>query len=142
LRAKAIIEETRFQGLRRVIDLSADSANNWNGPQIPVARGEVLAAGIVINGLAVLCRDCWSGQPVSYDLERAFADQSIGGPGSFVVSVENSAAFAAAVRRKLILETAGSGEGGRPRLATADQFQPGCAAGQLWVSSVASRHQR
>ena len=106
LAGKRLIEGNGFEGLRRVIDLSADSANNWNGPGIPEARAEVLAAGITINGLAVLCRSC-SGQPVSYDLEAAFRDQIIGGPGAFVVTAENAATFAAAVRRKLILEIAG-----------------------------------
>lgn len=103
---KNLIESNDLQGLRRIIDFSADSANNWNGPPIDTARSEVLAAGIVINGLAVLCRHC-SGRPVSYDLEQAFADRIIGGPGSFVVTADSSATFADAVRRKLILEIAG-----------------------------------
>ena len=103
LAGKQLIEANEYKGVRSVIDLSADSANNWNGPGILEARAEVLAAGITINGLAVLCRSC-SGQPISYDLETAFRDRIIGGPGSFVVTAENSENFAAAVRRKLILE--------------------------------------
>ncbi len=106
LAGKRLIETNAYEGLRAVIDLSADSANNWNGPSIPDARAEVLAAGITINGLAVLCRSC-SGQPISYDLEAAFRDQIIGGPGAFVVTAENAETFAGAVRRKLILEIAG-----------------------------------
>lgn len=105
LTGKALIENNEFNGLRRVIDLSADSANNWNGPPIEVAREEVLAAGIVINGLAVLCRSC-SGRPVSYDLEAAFERLIIGGPGAFVITADSSATFADAVRRKLVLEIA------------------------------------
>lgn len=104
---KRLIEENGFEGNRRVIDFSADSANNWSRPFIEDARREVLAAGIVINGLPVLCRACWSGQPVDYDLVQAFRDRIIGGPGSFVVAAENSEGFARAVRRKLILEIAG-----------------------------------
>lgn len=106
LAGKELIEANAYQGVRSVIDLSADSANNWNGPSIPDARDEVLAAGITINGLAVLCRSC-SGQPISYDLETAFRDLIIGGPGAFVVTAENAETFASAVRRKLILEIAG-----------------------------------
>ena len=83
--------------------MTADSANNWNGPDISTARAEVLAVGITINGLAILCRHC-SGRPVSYDLEAAFADRIIGGPGAFLVTAENADNFAAAVRRKLVLE--------------------------------------
>ena len=48
-------------------------------------------------------RHC-SGRPVSYDLEAAFADRIIGGPGAFLVTAENADNFAAAVRRKLVLE--------------------------------------
>lgn len=106
LAGKALIETNDYLGVRSVIDLSADSANNWNGPGISEARQEVLAAGITINGLAVLCRSC-SGQPISYDLESAFRDEIIGGPGAFVITAENPENFAAAVRRKLILEIAG-----------------------------------
>jgi len=107
LTGKRLIEENACEGNRRVIDFSADSANNWYPPDIGEARAEVLDAGIVINGLAVLCRECWSGRPVSYDLEKAFADQIIGGPGSFVVTADDAPSFAAAVRKKLILEIAG-----------------------------------
>ncbi len=103
LAGKQLIETNEYKGVRSVIDLSADSANNWNGPGILEARAEVVAAGITINGLAVLCRSC-SGQPISYDLETAFRERIIGGPGAFVVTAENSQNFAAAVRRKLILE--------------------------------------
>ncbi|MEX3008310.1 DUF1194 domain-containing protein [Hoeflea sp. TYP-13] len=103
---KALIESNGFNGLRRVIDLSADSANNWNGTDIETARSEVVKAGIIINGLAILCRHC-SGRPVSYDLEAAFARDIIGGPGSFVITAENADNFAAAVRRKLVLEIGG-----------------------------------
>ncbi|NNE23261.1 MAG: DUF1194 domain-containing protein, partial [Rhizobiales bacterium] len=47
--------------------------------------------------------DC-SGRPVSYNLEEAFLSQIIGGPGSFVITVDGRKSFARAVRRKLILE--------------------------------------
>jgi CelD/BcsL family acetyltransferase involved in cellulose biosynthesis len=111
--AQAQIEGNVIEGFRKVIDLSADSANSWSGISIAQARANALAAGIIINGLAVLCRedDC-SGRPVSYDLEKAFADTIIGGPGSFVVPADDARSFAAAVRRKLILELA---DGAPPR---------------------------
>ena len=107
LKGKALIEANAYEGLRRVIDFSADSANNWNGPGIAEARAQVLDAGISINGLAVLCRTCWSGRPVAYDLEAAFRDLIVGGPGAFVITADSAPTFADAVRRKLILEIAG-----------------------------------
>ena len=102
-----LIERNDIKGLRKVIDLSADSANNWDGISIELARQSAIAKGITINGLAILCRhaDC-SGRPITYDLEAAFASTIIGGPGSFVVTVDGPKEFADAVRRKLILEIA------------------------------------
>ena len=102
---KAMIEANDHQGYRKVIDLSADSANSWNGIPLAAAREEVLASGITINGLAILCRNC-SGRPVTYDLEQAFQDRIIGGPNSFVVTADDMQQFALAVKRKLILEIA------------------------------------
>lgn len=101
------IEQNAFTGFRKIIDFSGDSANNWSGIPIEVGRSNALAAGITINGLAVLCRedDC-SGSPAAYDLEEAFAKYIIGGPGSFVVTAADAKSFSIAVRRKLILELA------------------------------------
>ena len=106
-RAQALIEGNAIEGYRRVIDLSADSANSWDGISLAEARQSALMADIVINGLAVLCRTC-SGRPNSYDLEAVFADRIIGGPASFVVTADGNDQFAEAVRRKLLLEIAGT----------------------------------
>jgi hypothetical protein len=104
---QALIEGNDIAGTRMVIDVSADSANNWGGLSIPEARQTALAADIVINGLAILCRQC-SGRPNAYDLEAAFAKTIIGGPASFVIRADGDDRFAEAVRKKLILEIAGT----------------------------------
>jgi hypothetical protein len=105
--AQGLIEENAIDGYRRVIDFSADSASSFGGIPVEIARQAALDAGITINGLAILCREAaCSGRPVGYALEDAFAERIIGGPGSFVVTAENDAEFAEAVRRKLILEIA------------------------------------
>ncbi len=109
LKGKELIDTNGHEGLRRVIDLSADSANNWNGPTIEEARETVVSSGIVINGLAVLCRYC-SGRPVAYDLEEMFYRKIIGGPAAFVVTADSTATFAEAVHKKLILEIADGSE--------------------------------
>ena len=103
--AQALIETSGFQGYRKVIDLSGDSANSWAGIPIALARERALDADIVINALAITCSAC-SGRPVAYDLERAYAERIIGGPGSFVVTADGDDQFALAVRRKLVLEIA------------------------------------
>ncbi|MBX6321234.1 MAG: DUF1194 domain-containing protein [Rhodospirillaceae bacterium] len=114
--AHGLIDGNAYDGLRKVIDLSGDSANSWGGVPVPAARAAALAAGITINGLAILCRGC-NGRPVAYDLEQAYAETIIGGPGSFVITADDMERFAEAVRRKLLLEIAGGPSAAR--LATA-----------------------
>ena len=116
--AHALIEGNDIRGHRKVIDFSGDSANSFGGLPVDLARAAALADDIVINGLAILCRDCESGRPVWYDLEQAFALYITGGPGSFVVTADDRPSFAAAVRRKLLLEIAGS-DGARATRAVA-----------------------
>ena len=100
LDGKRLIEENTFEGWRKVIDFSGDSPNTFSGPSITSARDEVLAAGIIINALAISTAD----RPHT---PEAYRRQVIGGPGAFVVEAEGRADFAEAVRRKLILEIGG-----------------------------------
>jgi hypothetical protein len=116
--AQTLIESNQIEGHRKVIDVSADSANNWGGLSIAEARAEALAADMVINGLAILCRAC-SGRPNAYDLEAAFAETIIGGPASFVVRADGDERFAEAVRKKLLLEIAGAPDERSPALRLA-----------------------
>ncbi len=120
-RGVELINGNDFEGFRKVIDLSADSASNWNGLPIEDGRAMAAANGIVVNGLAVLCRqeNC-TGRPVRYDLELTFARKIITGPGSFVVTADDRASFADAVRKKLVLEIADGGRGPAMRHASAD----------------------
>ena len=101
LEGKRLIEANQITSLRQVIDFSGDSVGNFSGPRIADARAEVLAAGITINGLPIL-RD---GR--AQDLAQAYENLIIGGPGAFVVAATSRDTFAAAVRRKLVLEIAG-----------------------------------
>lgn len=106
MKGLALIEGNRFEGWRKVIDLSGDSIWNPRPPSIATARDAAIGQGVVVNGLAILCEDC-SGRPGLGDLEAEFTDLLIGGPGAFVVTANGRDAFAGAVRRKLILEIAG-----------------------------------
>jgi hypothetical protein len=103
--ARRAMAANNHDGIRKVIDVSADSGN-YGGLPLPVAREAALAEDITINGLAVLCRTC-DGRPARADLEAYFASQVIGGFGAFVVTVDQATSFAEAVRRKLLLEIAG-----------------------------------
>ena len=102
-----LITGNEHEGLRKVIDFSGDSANNWNGVPVAEARQSALAKGITINGLAILCRNCTTGRSVNYNLEQAFEDTIIGGNNSFVITADSPDQFQLAVKRKLVLEIAG-----------------------------------
>lgn len=107
-KGRALIAGNSLDGARKVMDLSGDSANSWDGIPIETARQAAVADGIVINGLPILCREgSCGGRPVSYDLEKAFEEKIIGGPGAFVITAESRENFEMAVRRKMILEIAG-----------------------------------
>lgn len=106
LDAKRLIETNEHEGFRKVIDFSGDSPNSFSGPSISAARDDVVAAGITINALPILCRFCDT--PARYpNLADIYADQIIGGVGAFVITARSEADLADAIRRKLILEISG-----------------------------------
>lgn len=109
------------QGLRRVIDVSGDGPNNSGGPVL-TARDDVVASGIVINGLAISVAPGvgWYSRFDLPDLDQYYKDCVIGGPGSFVLAIKHKREFATAIRQKLLLEIAGVSA---PQLHRA-QFQP------------------
>ena len=87
-----------------VIDTAAQTKINNH---VEEARAEVVAAGITINGLPILCRFCDT--PARYpDLGAIYEERIIGGIGSFVVAAESEEDLAQAIRRKLILEISGT----------------------------------
>jgi fermentation-respiration switch protein FrsA (DUF1100 family) len=96
----------RFEGTRQVLDISGDGVNN-SGRPVEEARAELLAQGVVINGLPVLDR---APPPAGFQqppLDEYYRDSVIGGPGAFVMVAEGFDAFDQAARRKIIREIAG-----------------------------------
>jgi len=103
--AQPLFDNSGYRGVRRVIDISGDGANNQGTLVVP-ARDKVLAAGITINGLPIMLkRPRWSTMDLD-DLDVYFEDCVIGGPGAFVVPVREREKFKDAIRRKLVLEIA------------------------------------
>jgi hypothetical protein len=99
-----LFQNNGYEGLRRVIDISGDGPNNAGG-LVTIARDQVIAEGITINGLPIL-----AGTPGAYGIEYLDAYYEacvIGGPGAFMVTVFDMETFAVAIRQKLILEIAG-----------------------------------
>jgi Protein of unknown function (DUF1194) len=82
---------------RRVIDISGDGIADF-GPPPAAVRDRIVAAGITINGLAILTEEPW--------LEDYYRRNVIGGPGAFVLAARDFSSFADAVLRKLTVEIA------------------------------------
>lgn len=97
-----ILLSNRFEGDRKVIDISGDSPN-LHGRPVALARDLAVAKGIIINGLPITINSTM--KPI--DLARYFSGCVIGGPGSFMMPVTRMDEFAEAVRQKLIREIAG-----------------------------------
>lgn len=95
-----------FRGLRRVVDISGDGPNNQGGP-VTAARDRAIASGLTINGLPLMTRDGIGSNWHLEDLDEYYRYCVIGGPGAFTIPVTDWAGFAAAVKRKLVLEIAG-----------------------------------
>ena len=98
-----LFRTNRMRGDRYVIDISGDGPNNV-GRLVTESRGEAVAAGITVNGLAIL--DDTDGHLNLPDLDVYYRECVIGGPGAFLVAANGFADFADAVRRKLVLEIA------------------------------------
>ena len=104
--AKPLFDDSGYKGLRRVIDVSGDGANNA-GPLVDLTRDDVLAAGITINGLPIMLKRPYTGTMDIAELDVYYEDCVIGGPGSFVIPIREREKFIEATRTKLVLEVAG-----------------------------------
>ena len=104
-----LIHGNDIASIRKIIDVSAD-AGNFGGAPLALVREATVASGITINGLTIArpgsTRPGGGGRGYG-TLEDYFANEVIGGPGSFVVVAGEDTSFADAVFRKLILEIAG-----------------------------------
>jgi len=94
---------------RRTIDISGDGTNT-NGKTPAAARDQALALGIVINGLVILSPEPLPWNPYHTHppggLPAYFRENVAGGPGSFVMVVEDFQSFAFAITNKLVREIA------------------------------------
>lgn len=132
MRGQQLFEESPFRGLRRVIDVSGDGANN-NGLIVTEARDEVVGKGIVINGLPIMIKRPNSWTMDITNLDFYYEDCVIGGPGAFVIPIKSLEQFATAIRTKLVLEVAGRTP--KPKVLPASAAEPrvSCTIGeQMW----------
>lgn len=104
-----LFAEGRFRSPRRVVDISGDGPNN-QGSRVDTVRDFLVARGITINGLPLMTNGGLTSAFSIDDLDQYYTECVIGGPGSFVVPVNDWSQFPEAVRRKLIVELAGGSE--------------------------------
>jgi hypothetical protein len=107
--ARPLFDGSGYRGIRRVVDVSGDGANNM-GPPVTLMRDEVLAAGITINGLPIMLKRVNAYGMYGMTMENLdvyYEDCVIGGPGAFVVGIKERSQFKEATRSKLVLEIAG-----------------------------------
>ena len=118
-RAMQLLAEAPLEAQRRVIDVAGDGTNN-SGRDVAAARDQAVAAGVTINGLAII-----NEHPVSYTfahvqpeggLAEWYRQNVTGGPGSFVLEVREFSQFGDAMTRKLINEIAALGPLGKAPL--------------------------
>jgi len=94
---------------KRIIDVSGDGTSN-SGRSITEARDAAVAAGVTINGLAIINNSINPGYAYHTHppggLPKYYEDNVIGGSGAFLLQVENFSTFADAITRKLVAEIA------------------------------------
>jgi hypothetical protein len=129
---KPLFDGSGYRGVRRVIDVSGDGANN-SGPLVTLTRDDVLAAGITINGLPIMLK-----RPNSFtmdidNLDVYYEDCVIGGPGAFVIPIREREQFKEATRTKLVLEIADQAPAARVLPVQARAPRVSCTIGeQMW----------
>jgi hypothetical protein len=130
--AKPLFDNSGYRGVRRVIDVSGDGANNA-GPLIVPTRDEMLADGITINGLPIMLKRPNPGTMDIENLDIYYEDCVTGGPASFVIPIRERSQFIEATREKLVQEVAGRMPMSRVIPASADKPRISCTIGErMW----------
>jgi hypothetical protein len=105
--ATSWFDQNKYNGRRKVVDLSGDGPNNW-GELVTKARDRAIAQKITINGLPIInLRPSPYGTPQLQTLDLYFRHCVIGGRSAFIEVAKDFKDFGRAIRRKLILEISG-----------------------------------
>jgi hypothetical protein len=113
--AEHLIETSGYVATKRVIDVSGDGPNN-EGHLVDKVRDEIVAKGIVINGLPIMTPADQFDVYYLADLDKYYAGCVIGGTGAFIQVARGFEDLERALRRKLIQEISDAGKSGNPLL--------------------------
>jgi len=103
------LAQSGLKAERRIIDVSGDGTNNA-GRAVTDARDDAVAAGIIINGLAII-----NDRPAGYffahtqppeGLPAYYRNNVVGGTGAFLQVVQDFTTFGDAITNKLLTEIA------------------------------------
>lgn len=107
--AVQLLAESGLDARRRVIDVCGDGTSN-QGRTVETARDEAVAAGITINGLAIVndhpAEAMYAHVHPPGGLPKYYREHVTGGVSSFVLEVHDFKSFGKAMTRKLIDEIA------------------------------------
>ncbi len=96
--ARELIMRNAFEGLQKIIDVSGDGPD-LHFVHVKKARDRAVAAGITVNGLAIIDDD--------ENLQAFYRNHVIGGDNAFVMTANDYSDFSAAIRQKLVRELGG-----------------------------------
>jgi hypothetical protein len=113
--AERLLDTSGIEASKRVIDVSGDGPNN-DGHLVEKVRDEIVAKGIVINGLPIMTPADQFDVYYLPDLDKYYAGCVIGGPGAFIQVAHGFEDLERALRRKLILEISDAGTPQNPLL--------------------------
>ncbi|HXJ00051.1 MAG TPA: DUF1194 domain-containing protein [Micropepsaceae bacterium] len=122
--AEQLLETSGLTASKRVIDVSGDGPNN-EGHLVDKVRDEIVAKGIVINGLPIMTPADQFDVYYLPDLDKYYAGCVIGGPGAFIQVAHGFEDIARALRRKLILEISDASGLRNPLLVPVAATTPG-----------------
>src|SRR5579864_2822079 len=99
--AEHLLDTSGFVASKRMIDVSGDGPNN-EGHLVDRVRDEIVAKGIVINGLPIMTPADQFDIYYLPELDKYYAGCVIGGRGSFIQVAHGFEDLAHALRRKLV----------------------------------------
>jgi Protein of unknown function (DUF1194) len=105
--AMGYFAKTKWPPTRRIIDISGDGTSN-SGRPITEARDQAVAAGVTINGLAIINNKPNLGYSAHTNppggLPNYYQQNVVGGPDAFLIVIKDFNSFADAMANKLAKE--------------------------------------
>ena len=133
-----LLDKAPVRAIRKVLDISGDGPNN-NGRPVEQARDEASGRGSSSTDCPILVKRSFNNSFDIENLDEYYSDCVVGGPGSFMIEIDDREDhFAQATRQKLLKEIAGIVE--TPRvLRVADRPKVDCLVGEkLWQQRFGS----